>query len=97
MDAEIQRLLGLLVQSKAVVVSGGVRKNGVVGEGIPYWRVPHFTAIVIRPTHRIWGKEHDIIVDNKSATDKIKIYFFSRIKNVASKKAFVAILAVSLM
>ncbi len=35
MDAEIQRLLGLLVQSMAVVVSGGVRKNGVVGvEGL---------------------------------------------------------------
>jgi hypothetical protein len=33
MDAEIQRLLGLLVRNKAVVVSGGVRKNGVVGEG----------------------------------------------------------------
>ena len=40
---------------------------------------------------------YDIIVDNKSATGKIKIYFFSRIKNVASKKAFGAILAVSLM
>jgi len=40
MDAEIQRLLGLLVQSRAVVVSGGVRKNGVVGEGVPYWRIP---------------------------------------------------------
>ena len=40
MDVEIQRLLGLLVQGKAVVVSGGVRKNGVVGEGLPYWRVP---------------------------------------------------------
>lgn len=47
MDAEIQRLLGLLVWNKAVVVSGGVRKNGVVGEGVLYyWRVPHFTAIV---------------------------------------------------
>ena len=46
MDVEIQRLLGLLVQGKAVVVSGGVRKNDVVGEGVPYWRVPHFTAIV---------------------------------------------------
>ncbi len=86
MDAEIQRLLGLLVQSKAVVVSGSVGKNGVVGEGVPYWLVPHFTAIVIRPAHRVWGNEHDIIVDNKSATDNNKNILFSQIKNMDSKK-----------
>ena len=49
------------------------------------------------PKSPVWGKEHDIIVDNKSATGKIKIYFFSRIKNVASKKAFGVILAAILM
>ena len=45
----------------------------------------------------IWGKEHDIIVDNKSATGKIRIYFFSQTTNMGSKKAIWAILAANLM